>query len=98
MRITNARHFLDEKGAIGPTEGPGLVLAQFLGVVIVAATQGEGDVPAIALCNHCGSEVHAATAGEDEIVWKCSGCDEEGVITNWTGTLWDMSSGTGVPQ
>ncbi|MBK6729050.1 MAG: hypothetical protein IPG63_17900 [Xanthomonadales bacterium] len=38
MYITDARHFLDTKGAIGPKRGPARTLAEFLGGVITAAT------------------------------------------------------------
>jgi hypothetical protein len=26
-----------------------------------------------------------------EIAWRCPGCGEEGVISNWPGTPWDLS-------
>lgn len=38
MYITDATHFLDAKGAIGPQRGSGRKLAELLGCVIVAAT------------------------------------------------------------
>lgn len=38
MYITNATHFLDEKGLIGPKRGPGRKMADFFGGIIIAAT------------------------------------------------------------
>jgi hypothetical protein len=28
---------------------------------------------------------------KNEVAWKCNGCGETGVITNWQGTLWDWT-------
>lgn len=91
MYITDATHFLDAKGAIGPQRGPGRKLAEFLGSVIVAATvpnQGAGQ-PA---CNKCSGPIEAALGAADEIQWRCSACAEAGRISNWRHTLWDMTN------
>lgn len=60
MYITDARHFLDDKGAIAPRRGPKV-------------------------------EVRIARAQDDAIVWSCPRCNAEGRISNWQGTLWDLS-------
>ena len=91
MYITDATHFLDAKGAIGPQRGPGRKLAEFLGSVIVEATlpsQGAGQ-PA---CNKCSGPIEAALGAADEIQWLCSACTEAGRISNWRHTLWNMTT------
>jgi len=30
----------------------------------------------------------------DVVVWRCLACGSEGRISNWQGTLWDLSQGT----
>lgn len=91
MYITDATHFLDEKGAIGPQRGPGRKLADFLGTVIVSATlQGTGQPAPI--CFKCAAAVKAHGPVSGVIGWQCAGCGESGRITNWEGTLWDMTT------
>ena len=88
--VTNATHFLDEKGAIGPTEGPALAMSEFFGSVIVLATFA-GTPQAGANCIQCGEPVVAKVGKSDEVEWKCSACDCDGRISHWRLTLWDMS-------
>lgn len=96
MLITDARHFLDEKGAIGPKAGPGRVLAEFLSSVVAAATvSGCGHV---ASCRKCGAEVMAEVGAAGRIVWRCTACAEQGAIDGWRGTLWDLSASPGQAQ
>ncbi len=91
MYMTDARHFLDDKGAIGPKAGPGRSLADFLGSIIVAAT-----LPVSAAkrprCFKCAGAVKAVAGATGAIEWQCSTCAEEGRITNWQNTLWDMTT------
>ena len=42
----------------------------------------------------CNGEIFATDADNGEIDWSCSHCDEEGIISEWEGTLWDL---TGLP-
>ena len=91
MYITDATHFLDDKGAIGPKHGPGRKMADFLGSVIVAATLFTPGTPQ-PQCIACSGAVEAIVAASGVIHWKCSACAEEGLITNWRLTLWDMTA------
>jgi hypothetical protein len=91
MYITDATHFLDAKGAIGPQRGPGRKLAEFLGGVIVASTCQRPATPQPS-CMKCRGTISAAVAPTDEIEWQCSTCPEAGRISNWRQTLWDMST------
>lgn len=96
MYITDATHFLDAKGAIGPPSWPGRKLAEFFGSVIVAATLPDATASP-PLCMKCAGLIEAAVVVTDEIRWQCSACTEAGQISNWRHTLWDMST-TGSAQ
>lgn len=93
MYITDATHFLDEKGAIGPQHGPGRTMADFLGTAIVAATLSGTD-PESPICFICTDSVRVHVSVSGAIEWLCAGCGESGRITHWEGTLWDMSINT----
>lgn len=91
MYISDATHFLDDKGAIGPKSGPALAMATFLGNTIAAAT-----APAMAAqvhCIKCPGAVTATVGASDAIEWKCAAaCGTAGRITHWRGTLWDLTT------
>ncbi len=91
MQVTDLRHFLDEKGAIGPKSGPGQKLANYVASIVALATDC---VPKVAPpCMKCKS-VELGIGFDDArktIYWKCLSCNESGRITNWQKTLWDMS-------
>ena len=93
MYITDARHFLDDKGAIGPLRGPAKAMADFHASVIAYATifddSGRVTVPRCFKCKK--GTVEAALAQDDAIVWHCPRCQAEGRISNWQATLWDLS-------
>jgi hypothetical protein len=91
MYITDATHFMDDKGAIGPKHGPGRRMADFLGSIIVTATLFTPGARQ-PQCIECSGSVEATVAASDDIHWKCSACAEEGRISNWRHTLWDMTA------
>lgn len=96
MYITDATHFLDAKGAMGPKRGPGRKLAEFLGGVIVAPTLPTQDICRPACMKRSGT-IETTVGASDEIQWQCSVCPEAGLISNWRRTLWDMTR-TDTPQ
>ncbi|MBT2303829.1 hypothetical protein J7E70_25625 [Variovorax paradoxus] len=90
MYITDLRHFLDPRGAIGPTKGaardgsipdrPGR-----------PCVKRRGRSPAAPKCFKCKKdEVEASVARDNAIFWICPNCGIEGRISNWQGTLWDL--------
>jgi ribosomal protein L37AE/L43A len=94
MYIVDARHFLDEKGAIGPRGGPAKKLAEFWGSVISYATDFDDigvPAPNCFKCKRC--RVDATLTRDDAIRWSCSRCRTEELVSNWQGTLWDLSDG-----
>ena len=91
MYITDATHFLDEKGAIGPKDGPGRKMAEFFGDVIAHATVSAPQEH-IAHCFKCSGKVDSAVVRLVDIDWACSEGDATGRVSNWQGTLWDLSN------
>jgi len=92
MYITDARHFLDAKGAIAPLRGPAKAMADFHAGVIAYATDFDEAGVTLPRCFKCKKgTVEAALAQDDAIVWHCPRCQAEGRISNWQGTLWDLS-------
>lgn len=91
MYITDARHFLDDKGAIA-LRGPAKATADFHAGVIAYATDFDDTGVPLPRCFKCKKGiVEAALAQDDAIVWHCQRCQAEGRISNWQGTLWDLS-------
>ena len=57
MYITDARHFLDEKGAIGPQRGPAKVMAEFHASAIGYATDFDDTGLVAPTCFKCLARV-----------------------------------------
>lgn len=92
MYITDVRHFLDEKGAIGPKKGSAKVMAEFHASVIAYATDFADTGVMAPTCFKCKkAAVEPAIAQDDAIYWLCPRCKAEGRISHWQGTLWDLS-------
>ena len=88
VRVTDARHFLDDKGAIAPLRGPAKAMADTHGGVIAYATDFDDTGVSLPGCFKCKkSTVEAAPRFQDDaIVWHCPRCQAEGRISNWQGT------------
>lgn len=96
MYITDLTHFLDEKGAIGPKSGPARRLAEFLGSVVATASAQEHGVatdPARCRNKKCKGPISSSIALDDAVEWVCAKCLEQGRITNWRHSFWDLSEG-----
>ncbi len=92
MIITDAQHLLDDKGAMAALRGPAKALAEFHADVIAYATDFDDSGVRQPLCFKCKKDtVKAGLAQDDAIVWRCPRCNVEGRISNWQGTLWDLS-------
>lgn len=99
MHITDLTHFLDKSGAIGPVKGPALAMAQFLVNVVAHASDAKGDNLAAPTCFKCKKNaVEAVRAHDDAIVWACPASRTEGRISNWKGSLWDLSNHPQTPS
>jgi hypothetical protein len=98
--ISNLSHFLDERGNIAPANGPARRIADHL-IRIVAEVTGNLDaddglftgIP----CRRrparkpCKGLVQATFSDMDTIAWWCGQCGDNGLITGWEDTLWDLS-------
>ena len=94
--VSDLNHFLDLPDDV---PGPARRLAQQLGDIVRAATAGDArDGWASALpCRR--RPAHRPCAGRITIVrhqppapiqWRCSVCDDEGVISNWADSRYDL--------
>ncbi len=96
MYFTDLTHFLDAKGAIAPKIGPARRLAEFLGGVVAAASAQERGVatePVLCRNRKCRRPITSTIAGDNAIEWVCAKCGEQGRITNWRRSFWDLSEG-----
>jgi ribosomal protein L37AE/L43A len=98
MYITDLKHFLDSRGAIGPNKGPARAMAQFQTDVVAFSTNTAGSALDAPTCFKCRKiAVQAVLARDDAVVWKCPRCETEGRISNWQGTLWDLRDRPAAP-
>ena len=98
MYITDARHFLDDKGAIGPQRGAAKAMAEFHASAIAYASDFDDAGLVAPTCFKCKKmPVQPVIAQDDAIYWSCPRCRAEGRISHWQGTLWDLSERDG-PQ
>jgi ribosomal protein L37AE/L43A len=67
-------------------------MAEFHAAVIAHATDIDDAGVNLPRCFKCKKgSVEAALAPDNAIVWRCPRCRAEGRISNWQGTLWDLS-------
>ncbi|MDP3669676.1 MAG: hypothetical protein WA191_02990 [Telluria sp.] len=92
MYITDAKHFLDDKGALGPSKGPAKAMVEFHAAAITYATDFDDTGVLAPKCFKCKKvAVEPMLAVDEAIYWSCPRCNAEGRISNWQGTLWDLS-------
>ena len=96
MYVINARHYLNDKGAIAPEKGAAKKMAEFVMAVVAHASDFDrAEEVQGPLCHRCkkSADQHVKTAmDDDEIIhWFCSGCSSEWRISDWQGTFWDLS-------
>jgi hypothetical protein len=97
---TDITHFLDEHGELIKEPKEARRLAEYFASIIVMASYIEPEYPDKyqVYCRRkpkrkpCRGEIGAYVSPEsDEILWMCPQCRDGGAITNWRGTIWDMS-------
>jgi hypothetical protein len=96
MFVTDLHHFLDLPE---DTPGPARRLAEHLSNIVRAATAGDAGTawesalscrrrPANRRCQ--GRLIVLRTQPGAPILWRCSVCDDEGVISNWEDSPFDL--------
>ena len=96
MFVTDLHHFLD---LLEDTPGPARRLAEHLGNIVRAATAGDAATawqtalpfrrrPANRRCP--GRTIVQRAEPDAPIRWNCSVCDDDGVISNWQDTPFDL--------
>ncbi len=99
--VTDIAHFLDEGGEVISEPPQARKLAEYLVAIIVMASFPEPEYPPEyrVRCRRrpnrkpCLEEIVGFVDPEtDDIVWMCPVCGDHGLISNWRGTIWDMSN------
>jgi Plasmid pRiA4b ORF-3-like protein len=109
MFVVDLRHFLDENGDLAAMPAPAVTLARFNASIVGWVTRlppGSGaertNVPCRAQSRgkRCRGEIDALLSEDEVILWHCSHCAQEGVISGWQETRWDrrVESGDGGAQ
>ena len=97
--IVDITHYLDARGAIVAAPTPARRLAEHFAAIVGAATSDPQRAATASgvRCRRrpgrrpCPGEIRASITLDDrmDVVWECPACGDEGVISNWQGTLWD---------
>jgi hypothetical protein len=95
--VTDIQHLLDGSGQ--PAPGPAGEMARYLGRIIEAGSvipAGKGHLAPLRCANparrrRCGGQLGVVIPSTGTIEWECISCRERGVVTNWTGTPFDLS-------
>jgi hypothetical protein len=104
--VTDISHFLDEEGKIISKPIKARNRAEYLTTLIVMTTFSDPEYAPEYRVNcrrrpnrkPCLEAIVGFVDPEtDDIVWMCPKCEDRGVISNWQGTIWDMSNAGGFP-
>jgi len=100
FRVIDLRDLLDEKGAQVELPAPARRLREQVGRIVQAATVRAAGREATAAVRCRRRPMRRACPGPirvlrldlpEQIRWCCAGCGEEGCITHWLGSYWDLS-------
>ncbi len=95
--ITDLTHFLKDGRLPRQLPGPALRLAEYLGKIVAAVTGAEPDDSLDVRCRRrprrrlCPGEIEGYIVPESNaICWECLVCGDNGLISNWENTIWDL--------
>ena len=96
MLVADLQHFLD----VGPeTPGPARALAEHLGSIVSAASAGDAHTrwETALPCRRrpanrrCPGRITVVRGDADQpIGWQCSQCGDDGTISNWAASIYDL--------
>lgn len=98
--ITDITDYLDDNGEIIAEPAQARTLAEYFVAIILMASFPEPEYPPEykVPCRRrpgrkpCLEEIAAWVEPESEdIYWICPKCQDRGRISNWRGTIWDLS-------
>jgi hypothetical protein len=98
--VSDLTHFIDETGGLHHLlMTPGRNLALHFTAIVAAATttQARGE-PRDVACRRrpnrrpCTGTIRHRLWPDERITWECPVCGDNGVISNWQSTAWDMRS------
>jgi hypothetical protein len=97
--IIDITHYLDKRGAIVSSPAPARRLAEHFAAIIAAVTQDPHQSATVSpvRCRRrpgrrpCPGHIRAAITldARMDITWECTSCGDNGLISNWHGTMWD---------
>lgn len=99
--ITDITHFLDEDGHIVSVPAEAKRMGDYFAAIVMMASFSEPDYPPEykVSCRRrpnrkpCKEEIVGWIEPDgDDIFWICSKCQDRGRISNWRGTIYDMSN------
>ena len=99
--VVDLTHFLNEDGLIEPPNGPARRLAEHMAAIVSLASRPEtsaySDFPV--RCRRrpgrkpCTGMIETDLDQQtDKIEWWCPVCDDNGYISNWKGSFWDITN------
>jgi hypothetical protein len=96
--VTDLTHFIDETGGLHHLlTVPGRNLALHMTAIVAAATSQLGGGSAHEVrCRRrpnrrpCSGTIQHRLWADERITWECPICGDNGVISNWQSTPWDM--------
>jgi hypothetical protein len=98
--ITDLSDFLDEAGDIISQPSKAKTLAEYYSSIVFMVSYPDPEYPAeySVKCRKrpnrkpCLGKIFGFINPEaDDILWMCPKCYERGLISNWRGSMWDLS-------
>jgi hypothetical protein len=96
--IADLRHYLNKDGNMAEMPNPARKLAEYLGRIAKSVTtRQKGALATGVKCRKrfkrkkCPGEIIASINEQESISWSCPVCEDNGVISGWKGTIWDLS-------
>ena len=97
--ITDLTDFLEDGRLPAALPGPARRLAEYLGSIVASVTGTEPDDPLGVRCRRrperrpCRGEVEGYVDPESNAIhWVCLECGDNGLISNWEDTIWDLTA------